>query len=66
MTLAFFVTFDVVADDLSLQWIQDLVDTSSAVCSGISDEISRIAKTSKVNTAVTAVGTVAAGGALVA
>lgn len=66
ITLVFFVTSNAIAEDLSLQRIQDLVDTSSVVCSGISDEISRVAKISKVNTAVTAVGTVAAGGALVA
>ena len=35
-------------------------------CSGISDEIRRVANISKANTAIAATGTVAAGGALVA
>ncbi len=36
------------------------------VCSGVADEIGRVANISKANTAVSVVGTVAAGGALVA
>lgn len=40
-------------------------DAVRLVCSGISDEIGRVANISKTNTAVTSVGAVAAGGALV-
>lgn len=41
-------------------------EATQIVCSGISDEIAKVSNISKVNTAVTAAGTVAAGGALVA
>ena len=34
------------------------------VCSGVSDEIARVANVAKVNTAISGVGTVAATGAL--
>jgi len=40
-------------------------DAARMVCSGISDEISKVSNISKINTAVTGAGTVAAGGALV-
>lgn len=45
---------------------QDTFNAARMVCSGISDEISKVSNVSKINTAVTGVGTVAAGGALVA
>ena len=41
-------------------------EASRVVCSGISDEIAKIANMSKANTAVSAVGTVAASGSLAA
>ena len=43
-----------------------IYEAARITCSGISDEIGKVANISKANTAVTAVGTVAAGGALVA
>lgn len=43
---------------------EQLFETTKIVCSGISDEIGKVANISKANTAVTAVGTVAGGGAL--
>ena len=45
---------------------EQLYNTTKTVCSGISDEISRIANMSMANTAVTTVGTASAGGALAA
>ena len=45
---------------------EEIMEATRITCSGISDEIAKIANISKANTAVTAVGTVAAGGALVA
>ena len=53
-------TADVVAN------AEQVYEATRIVCSGISDEIAKVANVSKVNTAVTAVGTVAAGGALYA
>lgn len=44
---------------------QNIFNATKMVCSGISDEISKVSNVSKINTAVTGVGTVAAGGALV-
>lgn len=44
----------------------ELFNATRIVCSGLSDEISKVSNISKINTAVTGVGTVAAGGALVA
>lgn len=52
-------------DDLIAE-AQDAFNAARMVCSGISDEISKVSNVSKINTAVTGVGTVAAGGALVA
>ena len=52
-------------DDLIAE-AQDTFNVAKMVCSGISDEISKVSNVSKINTAVTGVGTVAAGGALVA
>ena len=52
-------------DDLTAR-AQQVFDATRIVCSGISDEISKVSNISKINTAVTGVGTVAAGGALVA
>lgn len=52
-------------DDLIVE-AQDTFNAARMVCSGISDEISKVSNISKINTAVTGVGTVAAGGALVA
>lgn len=57
-----------VADD-SLDLIhsaEEMFEATRIVCSGISDEIGKVSNISKANTAVTAVGTVAAGGALAA
>lgn len=51
--------------DTSVQEAQELFTATKIVCSGISDEISKVSRVSKTNTAVTAVGTVASGGALV-
>lgn len=45
---------------------EQVLEATKVVCSGISDEIGKVANISKANTAVTAVGTVAAGGALAA
>lgn len=45
---------------------EQIFEAMRITCSGISDEISKVSNISKVNTAVTAVGTAAAGGALVA
>lgn len=52
-------------DDLVTK-AEQVFDAARIVCSGISDEISKVSNVSKINTAVTGVGTVAAGGALVA
>ncbi|MBR4625026.1 MAG: hypothetical protein IKO56_05775, partial [Alphaproteobacteria bacterium] len=55
-------------DDLStaINSAEQICEATRIVCSGIADEISKVANISKANTAVTAVGTVAAGGALIA
>ena len=45
---------------------EQIYEATRITCSGISDEIGRIANISKINTGVTAVGTVASGGALAA
>ncbi len=45
---------------------EQIFEATRITCSGISDEIAKVSNISKANTAVTAVGTVAAGGALVA
>ena len=45
---------------------EQIYEAARITCAGISDEIGKVANISKANTAVTAVGTVAAGGALVA
>ena len=45
---------------------EEVFEATRIVCSGISDEISKVSNISKANTAVTAVGTAAATGALVA
>lgn len=57
-----------VADDsgIVLGDLFDVYQTVNQFCGGISDRISSVSGISKVNTAVTAVGTVAAGGALYA
>lgn len=44
---------------------RQIFEATRITCFGISDEIGKVANISKANTAVTAVGTVAAGGALV-
>ena len=51
-------------DSAALERLYDLYQTVQHFCGGISDRISSVSGVSKVNTAVTAVGTVAAGGAL--
>lgn len=53
-------------EDMTIQGAEELFEATKIVCNGISDEISHVSKISKVNTAVTAAGTVAAGGALYA
>ncbi len=63
LTLAPFSAF---ADDALVLRANELYESASVVCSGISDEIADVSKISKINTAVSAVGTVAAGGALAA
>lgn len=45
---------------------EQVYEATRILCSGISDEIAKVANISKINTAVTATGTVAAGGALYA
>lgn len=45
---------------------EQILEAARITCSGISDEIAKVANISKVNTAVTSVGTVASGGALTA
>lgn len=45
---------------------EQVYEATRIVCSGISDEIGKVANISKANTAVGVVGTVAAGGALIA
>lgn len=52
--------------DMPLKSAEELFAATKIVCSGISDEISKVSKVSKTNTVVTAAGTVAAGGALAA
>jgi len=52
-------------DDV-IRGAQEIFEAARITCSGISDEIGRVANISKINTGVTAVGTVAAGGALIA
>ena len=68
-TLLFIVQFNpVLADDTGV-FLSDLYDTYQTVsqfCDGISDRISSVSGVTKVNTGVTAVGTVTAGGALYA
>lgn len=56
------------ADDAGvvLSEAYNVYETVEQFCGGISDRISKVSGVSKANTAVTAVGTVAAGGALVA
>ena len=53
------------ADDI-INDANELFNATRIVCSGLADEISKVSNISKINTAVTGVGTVAAGGALVA
>jgi len=55
---------DETADTLSDMY--EMYETVGQFCDGISDRISQVSGISKVNTAVTATGTVAAGGALYA
>jgi len=45
---------------------EQIFEATRITCSGIADEISKVSNISKANTVVSAVGTVAAGGALVA
>ena len=54
------------ATDFPLESAHEIFEATKIVCSGISDEISKVSKISKVNTVVTTAGTVAAGGALAA
>ena len=70
MFLLFFVLFNVSAFagtfDTTIATAEQIFEATRITCSGISDEIGKVANISKANTAVTAVGTAAAGGALVA
>lgn len=62
------VSIPAFADDSVDAVLQDLYNTYRTVqqfCGGISDRISSVSGVSKINTAVTAVGTAASGGALV-
>ena len=56
------------ADDVAdlVQAANQVAEATRIVCGGISDEIGRVANISKANAAVAAIGTGAAGGALVA
>ena len=54
------------AGDAALAELYETYETVRQFCDGISDRISSVSGVSKVNTAVTATGTVIAGGALVA
>ena len=56
--------FPVHADDLKIA--TDLYNSTKIICSGISDELAQISGISKAGTAVSAVGTAAAGGAMTA
>ncbi|MBR2511276.1 MAG: hypothetical protein IKB59_03845, partial [Alphaproteobacteria bacterium] len=68
--ILFFCMFvcPVFADDTAdlLNAANQVVEATRIVCGGISDEIGRVANISKANTAVSAIGTGAAGGALAA
>ena len=65
MTSASFGAVDVENAEL-INRANEIFEATRIVCSGISDEISKVSNVSKANTAVTAVGTAAAGGALAA
>lgn len=63
----FLIPFTSIADDMGVvKQAEQVFEAAQIACSGISDEIGKVANISKVNTVVTAVGTVAAGGALYA
>lgn len=62
----FIPTFSYGAVDDLITEAQDTFNAAKMVCFGISDEISKVSNISKINTAVTSVGTIASGGALVA
>ena len=66
--LLFVVPTGAIADDAdnsaTLEGVYDLYQTVQHFCGGISDRISSVSGVSKINTAVTAVGTIASGGAL--
>ena len=64
--LSLFPSFSWASNEKLIAEAEGLLAATAQICSGISDEISRVSNVSKANTAVTAVGTVAAGGALVA
>lgn len=57
-------TFVVADESATLQDLYEAYQTVQQFCDGISDRISKISGVAKANTAVTAVGTVASGGAL--
>ena len=59
-------TIQIAQADNVIDNANELFNATRIVCSGLSDEISKVSNVSKINTAVTGVGTVAAGGALVA
>ena len=62
-----FIPLVSMADELDVvKNAEQIYEAARITCSGISDEIGKIANISKANTVVTAVGTVASGGALVA
>ena len=62
-----FVPMMSVADESDIvRNAEQIFEATRIACSGISDEIGKVANISKANTSVTVVGTVAAGGALAA
>jgi hypothetical protein len=65
-TFCLMTSFSYAENEELINNAEELFNATQIVCSGISDEISKISNISKANTVVTAVGTVAAGGALVA
>ena len=68
ITVFFISSHVAMADDVDAQMaqIRNLYNAATVVCDGISDEISKISGVAVANTAVTAAGTLSAGGALIA
>lgn len=66
ITLLYLLPLSAIANDDLVLRANEMVNATRIVCSGISDEISRVSNVSKAGTAVAAVGTVASTGALAA